>query len=276
MTSLPRVDSALRTLREGEGPAVVLVHSSGFSSAQWVGMVERLNAPNPILALDLWGYRPGEDLSAPDAVQRDRARVRAALLDLGRTGPWETRPVHLVGHSYGGFLALEAACNDRDLVASLTLFEPVAFGVLYEAEDEEGLADIRAWEGTPMVEALSEADPEPWVELFYDYWNGRGSYAPLPAPVKANLRAMAPKIFQEVRTVLTARSPLADLARRTPRPVMLVDGAATPPASRRVVAVLRRALGDASRATLPGAGHMFPVTHPGPTAEVLQAFLEGC
>ena len=44
-------------------------------------------------------------------------------------------PAHLVGHSYGAYVALLVARSVPSQVRSLALYEPVAFGVLDAVED---------------------------------------------------------------------------------------------------------------------------------------------
>ena len=67
-------------------------------------------------------------------------------------------PVHLVGHSYGGLLALKLARRDPSRIRSLTAYDPVAFGVLHAANDAEGLADLARAGRTPCLPtSLTEA-----------------------------------------------------------------------------------------------------------------------
>ena len=56
-------------------------------------------------------------------------------------------------------------------------------------------------------------------------------------------------------------------------PVLLIDGAASPPIIEAVHAVLAARLPNARRLSVPGAGHMVPITHPDRIAAEVQAHL---
>jgi pimeloyl-ACP methyl ester carboxylesterase len=103
----------------GQGPRVVLVHGSAQGSQ--VGG-EKHFANQASLATRGWTIitpdRPGHGLSpAPD--RGDNAAEDAVWVTelLGDGG-------HLVGHSFGGAVALAAAARNPEVVRSLTLIEP--------------------------------------------------------------------------------------------------------------------------------------------------------
>ena len=103
----------------GAGSPVVLLHSSLSSKAQWTALAERLAPRFRVIALDLYGYG---DSPMPDAAASftldDEVRLVADAVD--RLVPPHVR-VHVVGHSYGGLVALRFAQHSRGRVASLSL-----------------------------------------------------------------------------------------------------------------------------------------------------------
>src|SRR4030095_13666046 len=98
------------------------------SKLQRTALAERLAARYLTIAVDLCGYGDNAlpDNRATFALDDEVRRVNA-LLD--RLVPPQV-PLHGVGHSYGGAVALRLAELHRTCVASLSLYEPVAFAVL--------------------------------------------------------------------------------------------------------------------------------------------------
>ncbi|MFI9079914.1 alpha/beta fold hydrolase [Streptomyces sioyaensis] len=106
----------------GDGPTVVFLHGlvmDNLSSfyCTLAGPVSR--AGHPVLLYDQRGH--GRSERPPRGYDRDTAvaDLTALLAVLGL----DRRPVHLVGNSYGGVLALHAALRRPDLVASLVLID---------------------------------------------------------------------------------------------------------------------------------------------------------
>ena len=55
---------------------------------------------------------------------------------------------------------------------------------------------------------------------------------------------------------------------------MIISGEASPPIVHEIAAALAARLPDVARATVPGAGHMLPMTHPDQFAELARMNLE--
>jgi pimeloyl-ACP methyl ester carboxylesterase len=103
----------------GAGRPIVLLHGAQTSSLMWAPLVHLL-APRPVLAFDTPGD-PG--MSRPTQPLPDAHALVAWFADT--IDALDFDGVHLVGTSYGGWIALHASFARPDLVRSLTLVEPV-------------------------------------------------------------------------------------------------------------------------------------------------------
>jgi pimeloyl-ACP methyl ester carboxylesterase len=148
----------------------LLLHGTPLTPAVWDGVV-------PLLAAD-------GDIACPSIVAGDgpASDVQAAIADdlcrdVTLAAPW-----HVVGHSFGGQVALELAIRRADLVSKLTLlctrdtpyrpFAATAATVRQQLVDVD--ASLRRWfsadeiaEAGPAVEnarkALTDADTAAWA-----------------------------------------------------------------------------------------------------------------
>ncbi|MEU9350012.1 alpha/beta fold hydrolase [Streptomyces griseoloalbus] len=98
---------------------VVLVHGAGSCSAMWYPNTPTLSAERPVYAVDTPGD-PGRSVQREPIHQPERA---AQWLDETLDGLGLDR-VHLVGTSYGGWLALNQAHRGPERLASVTLLDP--------------------------------------------------------------------------------------------------------------------------------------------------------
>ncbi|MEV5376150.1 MULTISPECIES: alpha/beta fold hydrolase [Streptomyces] len=98
---------------------VVLVHGAGSCSAMWYPNTPALSAERPVYAIDTPGD-PGRSVQRePLHRPEDAARwLEETLAGLGLDR------VHLVGSSYGGWLALNQAHRGSGRLASVTLLDP--------------------------------------------------------------------------------------------------------------------------------------------------------
>jgi pimeloyl-ACP methyl ester carboxylesterase len=233
---------------QGTGEPVLLLHSSGGSNAQWRALVERLSDRFRVIAPDLYGYGasahwPGR---GPFSLAQE-AEIAHALL--GRLG----EPAHLVGHSYGGAVALHVARLRSDLLRSLTVIEPVAFHLLSDRSEIIEVAES-------VMRALACGDYAGGLRCFVDYWSGPGAWDAVPA---AKRDAMAPrlaKIALDFHATLNEPARLEDF-RNLPLPTLVLHGACSPSPTRSICELLAAVLPDSQITAIEGAGHMAPLTH---------------
>ncbi|MFJ9583056.1 alpha/beta fold hydrolase [Streptomyces acidicola] len=98
---------------------VVLMHGASSCSAMWYPNTSALSAERPVYAIDTPGD-PGRSVQREPIHQPERA---AQWLDETLAGLGLDR-VHLVGSSYGGWLALNQAHLSPARLASATLLDP--------------------------------------------------------------------------------------------------------------------------------------------------------
>ncbi|MFC9294773.1 alpha/beta fold hydrolase [Streptomyces sp. NPDC057011] len=134
-------------------PVVVFLHGlvvDNLSSFYCPLAVPVARAGHEVVLYDLRGHgrteRPAAGYDSRTAV-RDLFALLAAL-DLGQ------RPVHLVGNSYGGTLALHAALARPDLVSGLTLLEPPLGGAWVENMVDTLSAAALSLEDSPVPAEL--------------------------------------------------------------------------------------------------------------------------
>jgi len=125
MPSISRNGLVIDYLDEGAGPAVVLLHSSVSGNRQWRRLIGELAPDYRCLAPNLLGYGQTSPWSSDRKQTLDDATaVALAVCEL------IDGPLRLVGHSWGGALALSAAHRLGPRVTHLALYEPMLIGLL--------------------------------------------------------------------------------------------------------------------------------------------------
>lgn len=250
----------------GAGAPLVLLHPGLATGRAWTGVAERLEDRFECRMPDLPGHGGSGYDPARDAQWQSMDVAEAVI----RT---RTQPVHLVGHSFGGTVALHLALRRPELVRSLTLVEPVYFAFLHDAAHPcyaahlAMVADSRA--------AMEAGDWERATRLFLDIWGGG---APLPQGDRWRRMVEGVKLVHASEpAILLPDTPdrlrLPAVAGLKP-PLLLIEGSKSPPQIGRILDVIQSVLPAAERHAVRGAGHMVPITHPGEVATLIAGFAD--
>jgi pimeloyl-ACP methyl ester carboxylesterase len=179
---------------------------------------------------------------------------------------------HLIGHSYGGLVALKLALNNPSRVASLTLYEPACFFLLTAHDPESpGSREIQGIRDE-TIRLVGEGNYEAAAQYFVEYWAGPGAWSNTRDTVRqvivnsmGNVNFGWPPTFDQ-------SFPVAQISTLV-MPVLLLTGSRSTIAARSVHRILRGLLPEAKVVEFPGLGHMGPVTHPEQVNEMIRAFL---
>ncbi len=213
---------------------LLLVHGSVTGGRPtWTAQRSGLRHRFDLVVLERPGYPPN-----PPVPQVDFDIHAQLLREQLRSGD------HVVGHSYGGVIALLATAGATDLVRSLTVIEPPCTRVAAGNSDADRFADDgrRWWAEGPRDH------PEAFLRGFLRYV---GSDFDPPSP-------LSPELLQGARTLMVERGPweadvpLAAIAAASV-PVLVVSGAHHA-AFDAICDALEERL-HAERLVLPGYGH---------------------
>lgn len=249
-----------------ERPTLVLLHSSGASPRQWHELVEATRHERRVLAVEFHGHGSRPDWSQPRPMTlADEALLAHPLLEMAGGA-------HLIGHSYGGAVALKLASMYPQLVRGIVVYEPVLLRLLAEdAAQPQHVREVvrvaQALRARLRAQRVSQA-----AQLFVDFWSGPGAWDALPPGAQQATEARMPSIMRQFDPLFHEPFAREQLA-RLQVPMLFLHGSRTTPVAQRIAHLLREAFPHADHEELPGMGHLGPITHPHPVNERIRRFL---
>ena len=251
----------------GSGPGVVCIHCNASNSSQWRSLMDRLAPYRRVLAPDTHGAGRGPTWPTDRTLTLDD---EVSMLE-----PIFTRagaPFALVGHSYGGAVALLAALRRPDRVEALVLYEPTLFALVDHESPMPNDADGIRETVERATAALGAGDQSAAAEIFIDYWMGVGAWKAKPVAHRGAIEAALANVQGWGQALFGEATPLAAF-KELQMPVLLMQGSETTTSARAVAALLARTLPRIETMTFEGLGHMGPVTHPAVVNAAIDDFL---
>jgi non-heme chloroperoxidase len=248
----------------GSGAPVVLVHGIPTDLRAWDAQVESLAPRFRIIRYSRRYARPNArsgDLS--DSTIENNARDLSGVIS--QLGP---PPVHLVGHSYGGFVAAYLASHEPKLLRSLTLVEPAIASLLLKDPKSRGEAlsllfrhprvalsasRFLRTSNDPALAALQRNDLEGAVRFNVDGVEDRhGAYDGFPDEIRQ-------MVLDNARTVKETGLPYPALSRedlgRVRVPTLMVHGETSVFWLRAVARMAAAAIPGCETVMIPSSGH---------------------
>jgi pimeloyl-ACP methyl ester carboxylesterase len=235
---------------------VIALHCSGGSAGQWCTLAEALGDRYEVEAPEHYGCESTGMWSGEHAFTvGDEASRTIALIDSSEG------KVHLVGHSYGGGVALHAALARPDQIASMVLYEPSAFHLLRQLGRPGALAyaEIAGVAGF-VCQGVVTGNYRGAVAAFIDYWNGPGAWDAMRPAAQNALIHWAGKGPLEFQAMMDDATPATGY-RALNFPVLILRGEHAPMPSRLIAEGLLNLLPKIRLTVVDGAGHMGPLTH---------------
>jgi len=256
----------LAYLEAGTGEPVVFVHGIPTDYRAWSGQIGPFAGKYHVILYSRRLAQPNHNRMDYEnsTVENNSADLVGLIRQLGIS------PVHLVGHSYGGFAAAYCASTNPQLIRTLTLIEPAAstmllknrkstsqfLGLLF-THPSTAISAARFQRGSldPSLKAFRQGDFDAALRFNLDgIMNRHGAFEQLPEP----LRVMAK---ENERTVgeLMAEVPVfgREEASKISAPTLLIHGTESPTVLHAIMDRLGKAIPNSEISTVSGAAH-FP------------------
>ena len=249
----------------GSGSLVVCLHSSGGSSGQWQALLAAEQDRYRFVAPDFHGH--GRSPQPPTNRDYSLSIESDAVIRLLQS----VDHVDLVGHSYGAVVALDIARRLPAQVRSLTLYEPVLFGILDHASSayREVIGVGRAIVADARGGRFGAA-----AERFIDYWAGAENWAAMTESQRQTVVARIAVVASHFDALFADPVPLRAVA-ALDVPVLLMLGGRTTASAAAVADQLAGVLPSVEVRRFEQAGHLGPITHAAEVNAAIEGHLKG-
>lgn len=244
-------------IEAGSGEKVILVHSSVAGAKQWRSLMDALAGDFHVIAVNLFGYGKTRPWDENGNLQRleDQAKLIEPFV------PTDGKQMSLVGHSFGGSVAMKAASLFKDCVKRLVLIEPNPFyllntyGRMAAYEEAVALRDSIKKHGKAGSWEIA-------AEKFADYWAGAGSWSAMPDVRKEKFSHALQPNFHEWDAVMNEETSLLEWERDLPKDTTVISAADTVKSIDEIYMLLSERIPGWNFERIDGGGHMAIMSRP--------------
>lgn len=247
------------------GAAVLFIPGSFSTQLAWRSLLHYLPGQYRTITTSLLGFGATHDTRTVTDFGMDHqvALIHAVIARIDA-------PVHLVGHSFGGAVALATALAGRADIRSISTFEANPLGMLRERGRDDLYQQARQLcDRFEAALGVGEADAPGQI---IDFWDGPGTFAALPKPVQDYCVKTAGVNLLDWYTAFDFAADTSDFSTLV-IPTLVVRSEMSNPLMTDITAALSETLPDAVAAVVPGAGHSLIISHGAECADLLHAQL---
>lgn len=270
----------------GKGQPVVFVHGGLNDYRVWTPQVQAFAENYRAISYSRRCAYPNKYLGdyMDDNIANNAEDLAAMVRNLSAA------PAHIVGHSYGGFIAILCALRHPELVRTLVLGEPamvipliiknprnpLEFVSLFLRKPSTARSLMKFGNSSlnPAEKAVRRGDTKEATRIFVNGVLGKqDGFEHLPEAIRSMTMDNAESIRGELSSgVMNTPFNRSD-ARRITVPVLLVKGELSPQWLKATVDILAEWLPNNEVATLPGVSHTLQIEKPGEFNEKVLGFL---
>jgi non-heme chloroperoxidase len=234
------------------GQPIILIHGTLSDFREWQFQIDKFAQNYRVISYSRRYAYPnqwignGEDNTIPNNVA-DLVELIIERLNLG--------PAHVIGHSYGAFIALYLAFEHPELVQTLVLGEPPVLSLLegnpsYYSKDIEN-----TFRHSLVRKAIDTGDAENATRIFLDGVIGIERYFnQISSDARTMIMENVESLSGELASIITQRFTCAD-AQRVRVQTLLVKGEQSPKLFHKIIDILASCLPNNEQATIPGESH---------------------
>ena len=274
MSETLQVEANGRTLHyveEGQGQPLLLVHGGMNDYRIWKPQMNPFGQKFHVIAYSRRNSCPNEWTGdgSDSTVQNNSQDLVGLIEKLG------IAPVHLVGHSFGGTVAIECALRRPELVRSLVLHEPGVFSLIMDPDRPSTLlrffvrhpvtamSMMREYSQhiRPTMKLFERGDFEKGVSLLLEGVTRRkDALASFPPEMQQMIRDNVKSVLGEFRDSYSSFT--REDARRISVPTLLIKGEMSPRPGRVMVDELGKCMPNSEVVEIPGVSHDVIMTAP--------------
>jgi len=269
-------------LGAGIGEPVVFVHGIPTDYRAWNGQIEPFSEKYHVIAYSRRLAQPNQNSMdyEKSTIENHSADLVGLIEELGIS------PIHLVGHSYGGFASAFCASTNPQLIRTLTLIEPAVSTILLKnLKSKSGFlglllehpsiavsaAKFQRNSLNPSLKAFRQGDFDAALRYNLDgIMNRHGAFEQFPEQVRIMVK-------ENERTVgeLMAEVPVfgREEASKISAPTLLIHGTESPTVLHAIVNRLGKAIPKSEISTISGAAHFPHFEKPQEFNQLLLGFL---
>jgi pimeloyl-ACP methyl ester carboxylesterase len=264
MERVPVNGAELEVDVKGAGEPVVFIHGAVFTDSFLSLVIDpAVRDHYRTIRYRRRGYGGSSPVDAPFSVSDHASDCRALL------GALDVEKAHVVGHSYGGVVALQLAVGAPEVVATLGLFEPALLAVPSAPQFFEEVG--------PIVERYRSGDRVGAVHAFVAAVGGPNWREHVERTVPGGVEQGendAATLFESDLPTLEAWEFGADETAKINQPVLFMLGSDSVPLFGEGRDLLRSWLPRTEDAGLAGATHLLQMQRPADAAAALADFLK--